>query len=77
MNKSADIVIHINEELDEQHRLTFSGKVQKIPGVRSTSSTDARPHLMIVEYNPEKTKACDVVDNVRNIGMQAQLVGWL
>lgn len=77
MKDSADIVIHINEELDSQHRVNFSSKVQRIQGVQSALLRDTRPHLMIVAYNPEKTKAREVLNNVRKTGMQAQLVGWL
>ena len=77
MKTSTDIVIHINENLDSNHRVSLSEKVQNITGVISASLQDARPHLMIVGYNPNKTKAYDVLSSVRNTGMHAQLVAWL
>lgn len=77
MNQSSDIVIHVNEELDSQHIVTLSDKVQKITGVESAFFKKRRPHLMIVAYNSTKTKAQNVLQGVRDTGMHAQLVGWL
>lgn len=77
MSHSSNVVIHINEKLDSQHRNSLSKKIQKITGVISASLQDARPHLMIVGYNPSETKAYDVLTGVKKEGMQAQLVAWL
>jgi len=77
MKTSTDIVIHINESLDSQNRVTLSDKVKKMVGVVSASLSDAKPHFMIVGYNPSETKAYDVVNNVRKTGMHAQLISWL
>lgn len=77
MKHSTDIVIHINENMDRQNRVKFSDKVQKIVGVVSASLQDNRPHLMIVGYNPDETKAYEVISGVRKTGIHAQLVGWL
>jgi len=77
MKQSTDIVIHINEDLDNPHRETFTNEVQQIPGVVSVSLQDTLPHLMVVAYNAAETRAQEVVKSVRNTGSEAQLVGWL
>ena len=77
MKISTDIVIHINETLDIKQRSTFSNKVQHIDGVKSASLQDARPHLMVVAYNPGETKALQVLEGVNETGVSAQIVGWL
>ena len=77
MNYSSDIVIHINENLDNQNRATLTNRVQKFTGVVSTSLQDSRPHLMIIGYNRSKTKALDILSDVRNTGVHAQLIAWL
>jgi len=77
MKGSTDIVIHINETLDNNQRSTFSKKVKNIDGVKSASLQDARPHLMLVAYNPGKTKALHVLEGVNKTGVNAQIVGWL
>ena len=74
---STDIVIHINDALDTEHRSKLSKKVRTIKGVESASVADNKPHLMIVAYNAAETKALDVLNNMRNLGTKAQLVGWL
>lgn len=77
MNHSTDIVIHINEKMDNQHRILFSGKIQKLDGVVSATLQDKCPQLMIIGYNPSEIKAFDVVAGIRKTGMEAQLVSWL
>lgn len=77
MKNSTDVVIHINEKLDSQRRTKFSDTVQQITGVVSASLQEARPHLMIVGYNSNETRAQNILNDVRKTGMQAQLVGWL
>ncbi len=77
MKDSTDIVIHINETLDNNQRSTFSNKVKNIDGVKSASLQDARPHLMLVAYNPDETKALQILEGVNESGVSAQIVGWL
>lgn len=77
MNYSSDIVIHINEKLDNQNRATLTNRVQKFTGVVTTSVQDSRPHLMIIGYNRSKTKALDILSDVRKTGVHAQLIAWL
>jgi Na+-translocating ferredoxin:NAD+ oxidoreductase RnfC subunit len=77
MQHSTDIVVHINESLDKRDREVFSHKIKKIAGVISVSTQDQRPHLIVIAYNDNKTKAQDVISNIRKTGSQAQLVGWL
>jgi len=77
MRDSTDVVIHINEELDVNHRERFSSDVCQLNGVLSADLQDNRPHLMIVAYNPVETRSYDVLSSVRDQGVHAQLVGWL
>lgn len=76
LNQS-DIVIHINEKMDSQHRFQFSNKVSKLDGVVSAVLQKKCPQLMIVAFNPLKTKAFEVINGIRKTGMQAQIVSWL
>ncbi len=77
MKDSTDIVIHINEKMDDHYRERFSSDVSQCEGVISVNLQDNRPHLMIVAYDPVETGSLDVLSNVRNQGVHAQLVGWL
>ena len=77
MKYSTDIVIHINDDLDTEHRNDLSTKVKTIRGVESAELAENKSHLMIVAYNAAETKAQEVLKGVRNSGTEAQLVGWL
>ncbi len=77
MGYPSKIVIHINEKLDSKHRVKLSDQVQETNGVVSASLHDKRTHLMIVAYNPNETKAHNVLNDVKNAGMHAQLIAWL
>lgn len=77
MTNEADVVIHINEKLDTQHREKLSKNVCNLDGVISADLKDRQPHLMIVGYDPQETKSLNILTGVRNTGMHAQLVGWL
>ena len=74
MKDSIDVVIHINDEVNSQDLKSYSSKVKKILGVSFVSLRKARPHLMIVTYNPRKTKAFNVLEGVKRTGVNAQLV---
>ena len=76
LNQS-DIIIHINEKMDSQHRSQLSNKVSKLDGVVSAVLQNKCPQLMIVAFNPLKTKAVEVINGIRKTGMQAQIVSWL
>ncbi len=74
MKNSIDVVIHINDEVKNQDLKSYSSKVKKILGVSFVSLRKARPHLMIVTYNPRKTKAFKILEGVKRTGVIAQLV---
>jgi len=74
---SAGVVVHINEELNQVNREELSQKVGELDGVLSTNLEEQRPHLMIVDYDPSLTRSQDVLSEVNNAGVHAQLVGWV
>ena len=74
---TAGVVVHINEDLNKNNRKELSQKVGALDGVLSTSLKKQRPHLMIVDYDPNQTRSQDVLSTVNNSGVHAQLVGWV
>ena len=74
MKDSIDVVIHINDEVNSQNLKSYSSKVKKILGVSFVSLRKARPHLIVVTYNPKKTKAFNILEGVKRTGVSAQLV---
>ena len=46
-----------------------------IAGVTSAEGHDAKPHLMIVTYDPAKVHATDILAAVKTQGSNAELIG--
>ncbi len=77
MKNSSDIVIHIKEELDIQKQNRLTKDLKKVQGIVSAKLHKKRPHLMIVSFDHHATKALNVLDSVKEKGVDAQLVGWV
>jgi hypothetical protein len=71
----ADVVVHIDQSLGRQRRVEIEEQLRAIEGVVSVHNPDDRPHLSIVEYNPDKTNSEAILSTVTNQGVRAQLVG--
>lgn len=70
-----DVTIHIDETVDESHRPKLVDKVRQQDGVVSVGYHDEKPHLMIVEYNPEKINSKTLLQTIQNEGLHAELIG--
>jgi hypothetical protein len=77
MKSSMGVIVHIDENLASNNRKELLQKIEDIEGVLSAEVKDQRPHLMIVDYNPDQTKSMEVLSGVHNSGVNAQLVGWV
>ena len=77
MKNATGVIVHIDENLDNENRDELLQKIKSIDGVLSADVQDQRPHLMIVDYNPKQTKSMDVLSGVQSSGVHAQLVGWI
>ena len=70
-----DVTLHIDENLDAQDRTRIEGNLRSINGVVSVHNPDERPHLVVVEYNPEATSSQAVLNCVTAEGVHAELIG--
>ena len=73
--KLADVTLHVHESLDKGRRDEIETKLRALEGVVSVHNPDDRPHLTVVEYNPEKTSSQSLLESVRAGGIHAQLIG--
>lgn len=71
----SDVTLHIDETLDKEQRAAVERELRALDGVVSVHNPDNRPHLAIVEYNPEKLKASQLLETVRRHGVHAELIG--
>ena len=71
----ADVVLHIDENLERDQRATIEVSLRALDGVISVHNPDKTPHLTVVEYNPETTSSQEILSRVTNQGAHAELVG--
>lgn len=71
----ADVTIHIDEDTDAEFRERIQDNLRELDGVMAASSHDNRPHLLIVEYDPERVNSRTLLDTVTANGVHAQLIG--
>jgi hypothetical protein len=71
----ADVMIHIDETLPSARRGEVEERLRGFDGVVSVRNSDEKPHLVIVEYRPDKVKAQALLASVRSEGVHAELVG--
>ena len=70
-----DVTIHIDQALDAGQRSEMDTKLRGIDGVVSVHNPDDKPHLMVVEYRPDKVDSQQLLQCVRDQNVQAELIG--
>jgi hypothetical protein len=73
--KLVDVTVHIDPDLDSAGRATVENTVRALDGVVSVHMPDDRPHLVVVEYNPDKVNSKGILDAILGQGMHAELAG--
>jgi hypothetical protein len=71
----ADVTVHIDQTLAKDKRAEIESKLRAIDGVVSVHNPDDRPHLTVVEYNPDKTSGSHILQAVERHGVHAELIG--
>ena len=71
----ADVVVHIDETLELESLTGIENRLREVNGVISVHNPDSRPHLAVVEYNPEMTSSADILATVQAQGVHAELIG--
>ena len=70
-----DVTLHIDESLDRAHRAQIEDDLRAMDGVVSVHNPDTRPHLTVVQYNPDRLKSADILRTVSREGVHAELIG--
>jgi hypothetical protein len=71
----ANVVIHIDEALDDDHIHSLERELSARDGVVSACVHDHRRHLMIVDYDPNVIGSADLLSQVKAGGVHAELIG--
>ncbi|MBF0265891.1 MAG: ATP-binding protein [Gammaproteobacteria bacterium] len=71
------IVLHIDEELDQVNREQIEQAVSQSRGIVAAHINDKRHHLMLVDYEPQQLNTTEVLNQVIQQGVHAELVGGI
>ena len=70
-----DITLHIDEETSHEDREKLREKILGTDGVMAAACRDKKPHLMIIEYDPNVVNSSAFVKIAQDSGLHAELVG--
>lgn len=73
--KMVDVMLHIDENTTHDEREALRDKFLARDGVMAAAYHDERPHLLIVEYDPDVVSSNSLLETLKSIGVHAELVG--
>ena len=71
----AGVTLHLNEDTSHDEREAFRDTLLALDGVMAAACHDERPHLMLIEYDPDSINSLEFVNAAKNKGFHAQLIG--
>ena len=73
--KLTDVTIHMDRETDAGTREKIETSLRELQGVVSVHMPENRNHLLIVEYNPDVTKAEYMLEMVNRVAGHSEMIG--
>ena len=73
--KWAEVTLHIDEETTHDERENLRDRLLARHGVFTASCRDERPHLMLIEYDPDIIHSREFLTEAGNRGLHAELIG--
>ncbi|MEJ2622004.1 MAG: ATP-binding protein [Candidatus Thiodiazotropha sp.] len=71
----ADVTLHVDETLDSGKLADLEDAFRNREGVVSVHVDKKRPHLFVLEYNPEMVHSKDLLTITHYQGLHAELIG--
>lgn len=72
-----DVVVHVDDHLDENHRTHIESVMERAAGVMKARFNEQRHHLMIVAYDPKRINSAAILNYIKGQNVSAQLVGGI
>lgn len=72
----AEVTVHIDENTSHDERETLRDALLAMDGVMAAAYHDERPHLMLIEYNPDTVNSIEFVNTAKGRGLHAELIGF-
>jgi len=73
--KLVDVMIHIDSDVSDKLRAQVESSLRNLDDVVSVHMPEDKRHLVVVEYNPDKTSSGVLLAAVRELAGRAELVG--
>ena len=73
--KKVEIVVHIDEELGDSSRGELTEYLTSADGVSAAEFCPLRFHLMLVQYDKDRTSSQDIIQRINSRKISAQLIG--
>jgi hypothetical protein len=70
-----DVTVHFDPELTAAARGNIESAIRALDGVVSVHMPDDKPHLAVVEYNPERVNSQTILELAAKQDGHAELVG--
>jgi len=74
--KLAEVTLHIDEATSHDERENFRDVLLAMDGVLAAAYHDEKPHLMLIEYNPDTIHSIEFVNTAKKHGLHAELIGF-
>ncbi|MGD8594351.1 MAG: ATP-binding protein [Gammaproteobacteria bacterium] len=73
--KMVDVTIHIDEETSSAEKESLRDRLLEHDGVMAADYNRNKPHLMIVEYNPDVIDSSEFLNVVKKLNLHGELIG--
>lgn len=74
-SRMAEVTLHIDEATEHEERESLRNVLLAMDGVVAAACHDEKPHLMLIEYMPEKLDSLVFVEAAKKHGLHAELIG--
>jgi len=71
-----DVTLHVDESTTHDEREKFRDTLLALDGVMAASCHDEKPHLILIEYDPETINSIEFVNRAKKSGFHAELIGF-
>ena len=71
----AEVTLHIDENTSHDERENFRDVLLSMDGVMAAAYHDEKPHLIMIEYNPDVINSIEFVDAAKKQRLHAELIG--
>jgi len=70
----AGVTLHIHENTTHNEREEYRDALLGLDGVMAAAYHDNRPHLMVVVYDPERSRSSDFINTANERGLHVELI---